>query len=483
MLRKSNSSGNYLDNLQRDSWQLELLVTGFALAGMLSGVDEFDSFTDRLKDILRGHPNVFGAEVFIILLIDFAFYVTLMHFFVHVVIRCLWIGAIGLRSVMGPTDYETLDLAPTFKKFILRRNGSFDNYIRNLDKLASVIFAVTFLLIAIMVSTYLSIVIISLLFIGLLSLGDGPLVVISGFIMIMVFLLLMLAYLLDFLSAGVAKKNENIARLYYPVYRVFGWLTLARLYRPFYYNLVSHPLGKKIVYFLIPYLIITLMIFGFRLQPNTFFDHRQSEYSDEDRQNIMFSYSYADEQHPDDRNSFIILPSRQLSGPVVEVRIPVQPRLESLVVDHCPDLVPINSYSFTIGGLESFVIGFSLGARQDSLGRVPESMKTRIQEEIIPCLLAPLELKLDDEEVALDQCFVRPPKKGELFTELITFISLRDLSEGTHSFTLNQYEASEDDDKEREKLKRTTVVPFYYVDDRLDLMPAPADQSEEENLR
>jgi hypothetical protein len=166
MLRKSPSSGNYLDNLQRDSWQLELLVTGFALAGMLSGIDEFDSFTDGLKDTLQGHPNVFGAEIIVILLIDFAFYVTLMHFFVHVVIRCLWIGAIGLRSVMGPTDYEMLDLAPTFKKFLLKRNGSFDNYIQSLDNLASIIFAVTFLLIAIMVSTYVSILIISLIFIG-----------------------------------------------------------------------------------------------------------------------------------------------------------------------------------------------------------------------------------------------------------------------------------------------------------------------------
>jgi hypothetical protein len=464
MLRKSPSSGNYLDNLQRDSWQLELLVTGFALAGMLSGIDEFDSFTDGLKDTLQGHPNVFGAEIIVILLIDFAFYVTLMHFFVHVVIRCLWIGAIGLRSVMGPTDYEMLDLAPTFKKFLLKRNGSFDNYIQSLDNLASIIFAVTFLLIAIMVSTYVSILIISLIFIGFFSLGDGPTVIISGTMLVIIFFMFMVVYLLDFLTAAAGKKNENLARLYYPVYRFFGWLTLARLYRPFYYNLVSHPSGKKIVYFIIPYLIITLMLFGFRLQPNTFFDPRQSEYSDRDRQNMMFSYSYADDRHPDDRNSFIILPSRQLSGPVVEVRIPVQPRLEKLVVNHCPDLAPENTYSFTVTGLESFIVGFTLGAKVDSLGNLPEAMQTRIQQEILPCILSPLELKLDDQVVNLDQCFVRPPRKGELFVELITFVSLRGLEEGTHTFTLNQFELDDNGDL-RDEPKRHTVVPFYYIED------------------
>ena len=82
MLSKSSSSGNHLDNLQRESWQLELLVTGFALAGMLSGVDEFDSFTDKLRDTLRGHPNVFGAEIFVIFLktyeLDFMLHFSLM---------------------------------------------------------------------------------------------------------------------------------------------------------------------------------------------------------------------------------------------------------------------------------------------------------------------------------------------------------------------------------------------------------------------
>jgi hypothetical protein len=32
---------NKLDFLQRQSWQLELIITGFALAGMISGADKF----------------------------------------------------------------------------------------------------------------------------------------------------------------------------------------------------------------------------------------------------------------------------------------------------------------------------------------------------------------------------------------------------------------------------------------------------------
>lgn len=441
-------------------------MTGFALAGMLSGAGSFDTLMNSFQATLAGHPNVFGAEVFIIFLIRFAYYVTLMHFFAHVVIRCLWIGAIGLRSVMGPTDYEALDLAPTFKNFLLRRNGSFDNYIRNLDNIASLIFAVTFLLIAVMVSTYVSILLISLIIIGWLAIGDNAFFIISAFMLGIILSLLVFLYLLDFLTAGTGKKNENIARLYYPVYRFLGWLTLARLYRPFYYNLVSHPMGKKIILFLIPYLIITLMVFGFRLQPNTLFDPSNSEYSDEDIAGMAFSYSYADDRHPDDRKAYLILPSRQISGPVVEVRIPVQPRLEQLALDHCPDLEPINTYAYTVGGFESFFFGFSSAGYRDTLGNLSRDFQTVIQQEVLPCILAPLELKLDDQVVDLKQCLIRPPNQGDLFTELIVFVPLRGLAEGMHSFTLNQYRPGAAGAPQGE-IRRYTKVPFYYVDERL----------------
>ncbi|MBK7787543.1 MAG: hypothetical protein IPJ54_02980 [Saprospiraceae bacterium] len=64
----------------------------------------------------------------------------------HVTLRGLWIGAIGLRYVSGEINYDQFRYADRVTQYLKNKVGSYDDFIENLERLCSVIFAYTFLL-------------------------------------------------------------------------------------------------------------------------------------------------------------------------------------------------------------------------------------------------------------------------------------------------------------------------------------------------
>jgi hypothetical protein len=69
-----------LDFFQRQSWQLELIITGFALAGMISGADKFYELIFSLRDISSQINYIGPATSFILWGINLAYFVTILHF-------------------------------------------------------------------------------------------------------------------------------------------------------------------------------------------------------------------------------------------------------------------------------------------------------------------------------------------------------------------------------------------------------------------
>ena len=84
-----------------------------------------------------------------------SWYIFLINLLIHIILRGLWIGAIGLRYVSEDIDYEKLNLSSYFEKLYTRRYKSFDDYIEDLEKICSVIFAYTSLLFFIFISACL----------------------------------------------------------------------------------------------------------------------------------------------------------------------------------------------------------------------------------------------------------------------------------------------------------------------------------------
>lgn len=246
----------WLDSIQQESWQLELIISGvvlFLLLGANTVLEE--TSIDINKGLLTGKtPLIILATIFVV--IRLAYYALLLVFILHLLLRGLWIGAVGLRSVSGDFDYEVLNYQPRFTNWLKSRMGSFDDYIERLEMQCSVAFSFAFLIFFSVVSVGVYSLMIAGVTFGtasLLGVANGNDITPSGWryglvIFMNLFMVLIgLIYLIDFSTLGWFKRRKWTRWWYFPIYRLLGIVTLARIYRPFYYNLIDHPFGRKLV--------------------------------------------------------------------------------------------------------------------------------------------------------------------------------------------------------------------------------------------
>lgn len=253
---------------------MELLVAGFATVLLANALDPIGAWAAALR------TNA-GEEYFANLLVGalttlvtVGVYLTLANLIISVIMRSLWISAIGVRSFSGDIDLDTIGARPRFDAFLRRRLRSFDRYIERLDNVCSAVFALSFLL----VFALLGVTVFFVLFAAAgRTLGQTtqlfydksdvdfayvfiPLVLCLAFVSVLIGAL----SVIDFVSGGALKRIRWLAPVYYPVYRFTGWISLARIYRPLYYNLVDHPLGRRLVLLLVPVAGITLSAMLFK---------------------------------------------------------------------------------------------------------------------------------------------------------------------------------------------------------------------------
>ena len=263
-ITQDTAKEKWLENIQQDSWQLELLVSGFVIFLMIGGLEPIRAFKHDI--ILLQQSTELGF------LIDF-FYSTLRVSYIsllccmltHLVLRGLWIAGVGLRSVSGEIDYESFRYQPKFIQRLRRRTGRFDDYLWRLERFCSVLFSLAFLIVFCFCSiiTFTGSLLLAMLTYGYVTgnnIFDNPEDASVGVVVISnVFNLAGIIYCLDFITLGGLKRYRWIARPYYYLYVVMGWFTLARFYRPLYYNLIDNRFGRRLT-LLVPVVIILFFL-------------------------------------------------------------------------------------------------------------------------------------------------------------------------------------------------------------------------------
>ncbi len=249
--QNKNSLKRLLDRLQEDSWQLELLVSGFTIFGL------FQAFAP-IRDAFQ--KAVYEGDIFkdVYQVAFIAIFISIVNLVIHLVLRSLWIGALGIRYISGDLEIEKLNYSKRFTNYLKKKVGSFDNYIEQLEKLSSVIFAISFLLIFYVAGIFILLNIFN--YTGILNDDDNSFFRI--FLTVTQTLLIVGAALtfFDYLTQGLLKRNCIIANLYFPFYWVFSFLTLSFLYRPLYYNLIDNKFGRRISFFLFPFYFLVLIL-------------------------------------------------------------------------------------------------------------------------------------------------------------------------------------------------------------------------------
>ena len=113
--KKKSFFSEWLEQLQQESWQLELLISGLALFGIWESqnvIIRFDYYIDVFATAeYRPYLRTFRY------LLWYSWSIFLLNLLIHIILRGFWIGAIGLRYVSGDIDFDTLNYSDRFKNY------------------------------------------------------------------------------------------------------------------------------------------------------------------------------------------------------------------------------------------------------------------------------------------------------------------------------------------------------------------------------
>lgn len=254
---KENKSifSEWLEKLQQESWQLELLISGLALYGVFESRSLLIDFHSYISLYTEGSFHDILNTFYKVLSVGWRLF--LINLLVHIVLRGLWIGSIGLRYVSGDIDFKELNYSNLFTNYLKKRIGSYDEYIEKLEKFCSVLFAYTFLLFFLFLSFILYFTFIGLVKTLVDSFFPDSNVLIFG-VFIVIYLLFGFIVLIDLITLGGFKKvrENSVSKIYFFIYRFINIITLSFLYRPLLYNFLDQKYTKRLFFFSIPYILI-----------------------------------------------------------------------------------------------------------------------------------------------------------------------------------------------------------------------------------
>ena len=260
---------------------------------------------------------------------------------------------------------------------------------------------------------------------------------------------------IDFLTLGQLKKYKWTTFLFYPFYRLYNLFSLSFLYRPLHYNFIDNPLGRKYMYFMIPYIAL-LMLFhdGISIGGYNYMPLKQ--------QNSNWAVdNYYDTLRKDKRIRKASIDQFIYSNNHLQLFIKYQDDrdTEKCLAQICPDFVPFQRSKFGLNALNDFQRGFKEGSRKKDTGEERDSMMTEAQNQAdasIECIGQLYSIAIDSLSLTdKDFIFYEHPNMSE--KGIFTVIDISNLSNGKHSLILEAKTGYKND----EFLTETIEIPFY----------------------
>lgn len=436
----------WLDSLQQESWQLELIISGVAIFGLISSFDPFLEFfaslSMKIQDMLYLQILVsMGFSVIILSLYALTFCLIL-----HIILRGLWIGAIGLRYFSGDIDYKSLKYTDRFTNYLKNKIGSFDKYIGKLEDFCSLIFAVSFLLVFFFISFFLSLGVGAIPFYFIEEfMGDT-----SGRIVAIVLIFIMgFAYLvtfIDFFTQGFFKKKKWLGFFYFPLYKVMSRVTFSFIYRPLLYNLLDNRYGKKVFLFMVPAFFIAIWAVGHRVSESNFHLEKWR-----DNPEYLNTNNYYDQIENDEKVyvNAITIPSKTMTTSYLPIFIKHRGAIEDVAIAIDSTLQPQEDLR---GLVSTNAINITTSILKDSIeySRVQRYLNVLDQEV--------LSVQIDSIDVNASWLFSKN-SKYQLGYE--TVIDLKNFKRGEHILNVQRKSLRNDSII----TLQVGIIPFWYYPD------------------
>lgn len=425
-----------LKKLQEESWQLELIISGFAIFGLFSAYTPLKLlYTEASTD-----GNNLIAFMYVIALISCV--ILAFNLLLHVILRGMWIGALGLRYVSGEIDYESLNYSDKFTNYLRKKVGSFDRYIARLENYCSIIFAISFLLIFYVFAFVFTIGAIALIANFLIGNDDfDPYGKFIGIPLVVFLSIGMLLVFIDFATQGWLKKKKWLSKFYFPFYWIFSFITLSFLYRPLVYNFLDNKFGRRISLLLLPIYIILIVGSSFQNKTSNYFNRslKSSE--------IIGDASNYEDLLTDETDFIekVTIPSKVISTNYLKVFMLFNDIIEDDVFDYNPDLKPKED----IRGFSSDMI---------IINEMSWKERDSIRHAYMKTLNDVYRIRIDSIEHKSEFILTESQKNQKGFE---TYIDIKDIEKGKHLMNLTRKRI-------RKKDTQTLYVariPFWYFPD------------------
>ncbi|NER17917.1 hypothetical protein [Spongiivirga citrea] len=450
----SNAFKKWLDLLQQESWQLELLISGFSIFGLFQLIDPVSK---------TGALAASEDKMFLIFLIGGVFsaiWICIINLCIHVILRGLWVGALGLRYVSGDIEFDELNYHKWFDRFLRKKIRSFDHFISRLEDYCSIMFAVAFLSIFFVISFFF---VLALMFIVGTAIGKNDFpewIEWTGIGVMWIIGLSMFFTFLDFLTLGFFKRKKWIAVWYYPMYRLYSVISFSFLYRALVYNFLDSKFSRRIFRMLLPVYIILMFLSSIDYQGSRYFNTIDEDNVSMRSAFFATTHNYEDQLLEEDelvRN--VSIPSKQIKENAMPLFILFKEEVED-------DLVKV----FTELELENDIRGIAFEGLV-SIGQSADS----ITKSKLPMYLEKLQefYKIEIDSVRYKPEFViSKNKKKQLGFE--TVLDLQSLSRGKHVLRVSRKaikivripKEKRTDPEVRSKdsiiNKNLTAIPFWY---------------------
>jgi len=335
----------WLETLQQESWQLEMIISGLSIALVVGVYDNVEEL-NRTSQIWYTASQSANALRNLTVIIHIGWFFLFINLCLHLLLRGLWISTLGLRYVSGDIDFDSLKYSDKFRTHLENKIGSFDDYIEKLEKLCSIIFAFTFLILFSLLS-FAFFASFCILFaqvidkIGSLFLSQATIrTIIKG--MLITMLVLGGLYMLDFVTLGFLKKRKKYFGWYFWIYRFMSIVTFSWVYRPIYHNFTDNKFSRYFAFLMLPYIIITLFAVSASVVTHKYYPEEGEERFSYDE------YNYMDESP--DNTTFRIpkIGSKFIKNGFLEIYLPYYPPSDEKVLETiCPDYEPIKEVGIT----------------------------------------------------------------------------------------------------------------------------------------
>lgn len=441
--------GQWLKKLEQESWQLELLVSAFTIFLLIQAVNAFSGFYEDIPYEYDLNVNILSIIYLFIGLIGMSIKALSFCLIIHLMLRGFWIGTIGLRSVQSKIDFSKLRYSQLFNEKLKKRIVSLDEMVTVLDEICSVIFSFSFLVISVLLSFGLY-----LLFLGAVAillryaiyLTDGWLqesLKVSSSLVFLSILFTGIIYMVDYFSLGFFKKYKWLSKVYYPIYKFYGFITVSIISRSIYYYLISKFSKKRIR--------LLYLFFGALVFFSTTTEYDQHQYFSDVNDELTLSNHYYDNLRDPMKNiEKVSIKSNVIDGTFLQLFLRYNPADNDIIKSKCPDFEPMKDEGLNL----IFKFEFSArGLRIDNQNYEEEDFV-----KLLSCQSSIYKVFVNDSLYAENKYyfFTHPTNQQR---GLMTMLSTSGFKKGENTLLIKK---SIFDDDENETLENYAYVPFWF---------------------